>query len=294
MLHDVFIYPTHHSQRWRNSVSELEQEGGYLIEVDANEVDALYKHLKRYKLRAKINVGVIDEGEWTPWSTWGETQLKDEIMCRDDRVPNGVMGSRVIVPAGAKMEVDAEEVPDTSYHLRRIMIGVPEGQTEILKESALPQESNIDYMGGIDFRKGCYVGQELTIRTHHTGVVRKRILPVQLYDAQDQQPDGLAFDSSAGMMLPPHGANISRVGKKGRSAGKWLGGIGNVGLALCRLEVMTNTVLTGEGSQWSPGDEFRISWDEQYAGGQEVKVKAFIPKWHQERADAQKVQRPSV
>ena len=49
----------------------------------------------------------------------------------------------------------------------------PEGQIEIPKETALPLESNIDIMGGIDFRKGCYVGQELTIRTHHTGVVRE-------------------------------------------------------------------------------------------------------------------------
>ena len=293
-MHDVFIYPTQHSQQWRNAVSEMEQEGGYLIEVDANEVDSLCRHLKRYKLRAKISIRVIDEGEWMPWSSWGEKQLEHEIMSKDDRVPGGAMGSRVILPAGARLEVDAEEVSNASYDLRRIMLGVPEGQTEILKESALPQESNIDYMGGIDFRKGCYVGQELTIRTHHTGVVRKRILPLRLYDAQKQQPDALTYDGSKNPSLPPHGANISRVDKRGRSAGKWLGGVGNVGLALCRLEVMTNTVLTGEGSQWSPGDEFKISWNKKGTlEPKEAKVKAFVPEWYKERADAQRVQRPS-
>ena len=170
------------------------------------------------------------------------------------------------------------------------MKGGPEGQGEILKESALPQESNIDYMGGIDFRKGCYVGQELTIRTHHTGVVRKRILPVQLYNADERQPDELVYSWDSKVMMPLQGANISRVDKKGRSAGKWIGGVGNVGLALCRLEIMTNTMLASESSQWKPDDEFKVAWDavEGRPAG-EVKVKAFVPSWHAERAEHQQV-----
>ena len=158
----------------------------------------------------------------------------------------------------------------------------------------MPQESNIDYMGGIDFRKGCYVGQELTIRTHHTGVVRKRILPVQIYSAEgnSKPPDQLMYDDGTKISLPPKGANISRVEKKGRSAGKWLGGVGNIGLALCRLELMTDTVLTGEGSQWSPEHEFRVAWEpEEGVEGGEVRVKAFVPDWHRSRAEGQKLHR---
>ena len=173
-------------------------------------------------------------------------------------------------------------------------MGVAEGQGEILKETALPQESNVDYMGGIDFRKGCYVGQELTIRTHHTGVVRKRILPVQLYPAEGDSgpPDKLTYDQDTKVVLPPKGSNISRMDKKGRSAGKWLGGVGNVGLALCRLEMMTDTVLTGEGSQWSPEHEFKVAWEqEEGQDGGEVRVKVFIPPWHRSRAEAQKLHR---
>ena len=71
-------------------------------------------------------------------------------------------------------------VPEDQYMIHRMLHGIAEGQNEIIGGSALPQESNMDFFGGIDFRKGCYLGQELTIRTHHTGVVRKRILPVQL------------------------------------------------------------------------------------------------------------------
>ena len=286
VLHDVFIYPD----------ADAEKEGsGFLIEVDANEVDALARHLKRYKLRAKVGIRVVDEAELSIWATWGKQSTFDVSLRAgglDQRAPD--MGRRVILPGDLKLEGSVRQVEGDSYDIRRMMMGVAEGQGEILKESALPQESNIDYMGGIDFRKGCYVGQELTIRTHHTGVVRKRILPVQLYSSEgdSRPPDSLIYDESTKIVLPPKGANISRVDKKGRSAGKWLGGVGYIGLALCRLEIMTDTVLTGEGSQWSPEHEFKVAWEpEEGREGGEVRVKAFVPSWHQSRAEGQKLHR---
>ena len=181
---------------------------------------------------------------------------------------------------------DEGKISEEQYKIRRIMQGVAEGQSEILKAVALPQESNVDYMGGIDFRKGCYIGQELTIRTHHTGVVRKRILPVQLYDSEEtKSPDILHYNPDTNLALPPSDANIRKTDKKGRSAGKWLGGVGNVGLALCRLEVMTDTTLTSEGSQWDPEAKFEIAWESEGEKGGRVNVKAFVPEWHATRAE---------
>jgi folate-binding protein YgfZ len=182
-------------------------------------------------------------------------------------------------------------VSEEEYKLHRMLHGIAEGQNEIISGSALPQESNIDFFDGIDFRKGCYLGQELTIRTHHTGVVRKRILPVQLYKdyapilpnakgptfvEDPEHPKSLNWDRG----LPPPGSNISKVLSRGRSTGKWLGGIGNIGLALCRLEMMTNIRLTEEPTQYDPDQEFKISWDAQpgYDAG-DVRVKAFVPQW---------------
>ena len=271
--------------------------------MDANEVDALERHLKRFKLRAKVDIRVLEEHEWRvwqAWGSWGELESEElpthDMRYLDGRAPN--LGYRVITCEGEGSSVVKREASVSpsfkEYEVRRILTGVAEGQGEILKETALPQESNIDYMGGIDFRKGCYVGQELTIRTHHTGVVRKRILPVQIYDPGDGEkpPDALTYDESSNMVLPPKGANISRVDKKGRSAGKWLGGVGNIGLALCRLEVMTDTVLTGEGSQWDPEHEFKVAWEpEEGREGGEVKIKAFVPYWHETRAELQKLHR---
>ena len=286
VLHDVFIYPDADAEKG---------EPGFLIEVDANEVEALAKHLKRYKLRAKVGINVVDEGELTIWEIWGRKSpsgVRSITGGLDQRAP--YMGERVLLSSDCDLDGLEAQVEGGSYDIRRIMMGVAEGQGEILKESALPQESNIDYMGGIDFRKGCYVGQELTIRTHHTGVVRKRILPVQIYPAEgnSKPPDQLTYDGDTNIALPPKGANISRVDKKGRSSGKWLGGVGNIGLALCRLEIMTDTVLTGEGSQWKPEHEFKVAWDpEEGREGGEVKVKAFVPDWHQSRAEGQKLHR---
>lgn len=285
-MHDVFIYPDADAEK---------EEPGFLIEVDANEVEALARHLKRYKLRAKVGIRVVDEAEMSIWATWGKQStfgVSSKTGGLDQRAPD--MGGRVILSGDLKLEGSDGHVEGGGYNIRRMMMGVAEGQGEILKESALPQESNIDYMGGIDFRKGCYVGQELTIRTHHTGVVRKRILPVQLYSSEgdSRPPDSLIYDENTKIILPPKGANISRVDKKGRSAGKWLGGVGNIGLALCRLEIMTDTVLTGEGSQWSPEHEFKVAWEpEEGREGGEVRVKAFVPSWHQSRAEGQKLHR---
>ena len=304
-MHDVFIYPAAHSKNYQRTVLGEKHKGdpGLIIEVDANEVDPLARHLKRFKLRAKVDIRVLEEHEWRVWQAWGplgESESEElpvhDMACLDGRAPD--LGYRVVTCEDKGSSVVTREASVSpsfkEYEVRRMLTGVAEGQGEMLRESALPQESNIDYMGGIDFRKGCYVGQELTIRTHHTGVVRKRILPVQIYDpgAGEKPSDALTYDQNSKMVLPPRGANISRVDKKGRSAGKWLGGVANIGLALCRLEVMTDTVLTGEGSQWDPEQEFKVAWEpEEGKEGGEVKIKAFVPYWHETRAEQQKLHR---
>ena len=297
VLHDVFIYPATHSKDYRDAFLREKEEPGLLIEVDAHEVESLAKHLKRFKLRAKVAIDIVKEEDLGVWHVWGSQahsndsfKENSELWCPDNRAPD--MGYRLLRSPRRRPEGEGESTSE-QYHLRRIAKGVAEGQDEIVKESALPQESNIDYMGGIDFRKGCYVGQELTIRVHHTGVVRKRILPVQMYDKNGVKPsDQLQYESNSDLELPARNADISRAEKKGRSAGKWLGGVGNVGLALCRLDVMTDTALTAEGSHWSPEYEFKVAWKpEKDRGDKEVMIKAFVPDWHQTRAEAQSTHR---
>ena len=133
----------------------------------------------------------------------------------------------------------------------------------------------MDLLNGIDFRKGCYVGQELTIRTRHTGVVRKRILPVQIetstfssLEENTEKPVYSEEDDETGGDIAeefPHGADIRD--ERAKRVGKWLGGVGNLGLALCRLEPM----VLGKGRE---GRGFWIG-----EGDAARRCRAFVPGW---------------
>lgn len=323
LLHDVFIYPIPKGNLSGGGGSTAaDDEIAWLIEVDKAEITNLMKHLKKHKLRAKITLRALEDGEHSVWAAWNNQSTEPRwaaynlesdfpfshsnsslavVGCIDTRAPG--FGTRYVTPGSEDLQthlpedslVQGPKVDMSTYTLRRMLHGVAEGQKEIIRESALPMEYNMDMARAIDFRKGCYIGQELTIRTHHTGVVRKRILPVQLYDNQDSA-GGLSqcYDPNTNLVQPPSGANISRAGgRRGRSAGKFIGGVGNVGLALCRLEMMTDISLTGESSQYNPSQEWQVSWDgaedespssssSEGQGQGQVKLRALVPTWLRE------------
>jgi hypothetical protein len=157
----------------------------------------------------------------------------------------------------------------------------------------------MDMARGIDFRKGCYVGQELTIRTHHRGVTRKRLLPVQLYDmSQDVSslPENLTYDPSVQLTLPTGESDIVKAGtttRRNRSAGTFLNGIGNIGLALCRLEVMTDVALMGETPARPHEHQFKLAWAPDMEQPSEIGVRAFVPPWLRDFISGAKEEKPA-
>jgi folate-binding protein YgfZ len=267
-------------------------ERGYLIEVDKSISGDLMKHLKRHKLRSKIQLRDSGE-EWAVWASWQPlasslpTQItpstsETTVMLPDPRLPT--LGTRILLsnststtltPSSLEPISHLSEAPLESYTLQRYANGIPEGPQEIIPQTALPLESNIDYLSGIDFRKGCYVGQELTIRTQHTGVVRKRILPVELYTSSTEsgtEPTGPIYNSDFDLVREVHaGTDIKAEGGK-RPSGKFLTGMGNIGLALCRVENMTSLRVSAEGGTYKEGLEFKL-------GDTGIKIKAFVPGW---------------
>ncbi|KAH8157201.1 hypothetical protein CIB48_g11046 [Xylaria polymorpha] len=314
VLHDVFIYPV---------PSRLSGEPHFMIEVDAAQLTTLLKHLKRYKLRSKFSLRVVEEDDMSVWQIWNDAEVtlsaqgvgalawndSRSVMIPDFRAPG--MGYRVLT-AGADLDVQALDLPselqlaadgktdEAAYRVRRYLRGVPEGSAEIIPAQALPLESNMDIMGGIDFRKGCYVGQELTIRTRHRGVVRKRILPCMLYGQDEAVPTSLEYKPDAVPSVVRdggdfHGLTIGRHGKKGRSTGTFLASTGNIGLALCRVQLMSDLVVPNDTAtlEFDPAAEFVIQpvKDEEgkvsaETGAEEVvKVKAFVPDWLRRRLD---------
>lgn len=348
ILHDVFVYPCLHSSlfysRLPSSERDIFEQGkqqAFLIEVATAEASLLRKHLMRYKLRAKVNLKIVDPAKLGVFVSWGP-QPRDQVLeqlrsryvdanavigamasedqivgCRDPRAPG--LGIRIVLPLKPPpaasdtlftQQTSPPEHPDPAlqaYTLHRILHGIPASTPP---GTALPHEQNMDVTNLIDFRKGCYVGQELTIRTQHSGVVRKRVLPVQLYlspagaepnarvaseppipdlDATRETPEYDPTRSPDLAALVPPGADIiPHAVKRGRPAGKWIGGIGNVGLALCRVEMMTDLVVdeaeaAESGLRWRPGKEFRVKGEEGESGARHVCVKAFVPGWVRER-----------
>jgi folate-binding protein YgfZ len=307
MLHDVFVW-THSDLHHQKEMIGAKGAGEWAcyIEVDEAETSTLVKHLKRHRLRSKVDIRLVDEGqEAQVCAIWGGNEAL-EAVSGQFQVLAKLEDPRFVFPRTSQDTSDCKnmvralvrptDAPTQSsghpeeYTRLRYTYGVIEGG-EIPKETlpsnkgnSLPMEYNVDISQGIDFKKGCYVGQELTIRTKHTGVVRKRILPVALFHANaplhephssDQIPT-LATDSH----LDPsrfESADIKQLDdtgkiKKGRATGKLISVAGNLGLALCRLEMMTPMKVSAEGGSWKPGVEFGIEDGE----GEVVRVRPFL------------------
>jgi len=284
VLQDVFIYPP-----------SGEQEGNkaWFIEVDADSSGLLMQHLRKHKLRSKFTLERIPQEALGVYYLWPRDMGGDGANHIGGPDPRPGMGSRWIMePERASADIEdmvggkSAEVSLRDYTIHRILNGIAEGQSELVGMSALPMEGNIDFFGGIDFHKGCYVGQELTIRTHHTGVVRKRIMPCQIYDERypvEKNQELPVYIGDTNLPAPPSESNITKASArgKGRSIGKWLNGVGNIGLALCRLEIVTDIQLTGEGTHYDPNEEFKVGWepDENGKPTKEVKVKPIMLPW---------------
>jgi len=270
MLFDTFVYPVHHNKSIRDALGVCEGDTAYLIECDIKQLDSLSQNLRRYKLRAKCKIHPYDQNGQVYAFRGMRPPSEDAVACMDRRAPG--MGYRLI--AGHNHGIDARNESQKDYTVRRMMQGVAEGQNEIFYDNATPLEANMDIMHAIDFKKGCYVGQELTARTHHTGVVRKRIVPVQLYALPQGQeevgdipiPSDLVFTDEK-LPLPPSQSALVKMGSKGRSPGKFCAGIGNIGLASLRLDTLTSPAHVG------------AQWTDEQGVLQSVGIKGFIPNW---------------
>jgi folate-binding protein YgfZ len=237
----------------------------YIIDIDKSLLQNLKTHLQRYKLRSKFQTHEIPPSNLQLFSIWPalppHLPNADSLDIADPRSPH--LGTRLL----SSKPPSASSYPLEVYHIRRTLHGVPEGPQEIIEGSALPAESNLDVMFGVDFTKGCYVGQELTSRTYHTGIIRKRLLPLSIYPpgGEIQEPMTLAYDPSIAAALPPSGTAMAAEGEK-RSPGKFLRGWGNLGWGLCRLDFV--------------GRVLKCEWE-----GGTILAKPFLPEWADREKD---------
>ena len=161
-----------------------ESGGGFFLDVARSLATALVEKLNLYKLRAKVIVEDLSEtlGVLAAWDGTGKT--KYGLSYVDPRLP--ALGLRVMLPPHlapqAAAELGAAIVDAGQYEAQRIALGIPRGGADFSYGDAFPHETDMDQLGGIDFDKGCYVGQEVVSRMQHRGTARTRAVPV-LYDS---------------------------------------------------------------------------------------------------------------
>ncbi|KAJ3325471.1 ccr4 associated factor [Boothiomyces sp. JEL0866] len=203
ILMDAFIYKTNND---------------YIVEVDSSAVDSLMMHLQKYILRSKVKLNPLN---FNVYQSWKQPADSSSIILPDPR--NHQMGYRVL----AKTELDHSE-NNESYLLKRICLGIPEGPDDLVENVSLPLEKK-----DVIWDKVSLANIELTIRTHHTGVIRKRLLPVQVCQAGDEVtkeityiPGKNRFKSREDIFLADKPKGVGRTGSC----------LGNVGLGLVKLE----------------------------------------------------------
>ena len=151
----------------------LEQDGVFWLDCPLAHAGDLAKRLSMYRLRAKANVEDVSATHGVA-ALWGEPSQAGPTVANDPRDP--ALGSRIVAE---KPELAAFGEKWASYEAHRIALGVPKGGADFAYGDAFPHEANMDLLHGLDFRKGCYVGQEVVSRVEHRRLARKRICRVR-------------------------------------------------------------------------------------------------------------------
>ena len=133
----------------------------------------LARKLTLYRLRAQVTI-VDRSQDLAVWAVWPERPTLEAMVVQDPR--HHSLGYRVI--AAGPMPGLESEGDEAAYRDHRIMAGVPEGGIDFAYGDTFPHEANLDRLNGLDFTKGCYVGQEVVSRVEHRGTARKRVTPV--------------------------------------------------------------------------------------------------------------------
>lgn len=235
-LHDFFI---------------VEAAGGtLLLDGERARLDDLAKRLKLYKLRAKVTIE-DQSAQWRvaalpggagadiPGSDAGAAQAKDGgVLFVDPRLT--ALGARAILPAdGAEATLSGLGLragDRAAYDILRLGLGVPDGSRDMVVDKSILLESGFDELNGVDWKKGCYMGQELTARTKYRGLIKKRLLPVEIEGT-----------------LPEAGTPITLDGKEvGEVRSTVADGTGGRGLAMIRLEHLDAGPFEAAGAKITP------------------------------------------
>lgn len=225
-LHDFFV---------------AELNGMLTIDCEKARLADLKRRLGLYKLRAQVTIsdrsadfavaalfGAGATGALAlPEEAGAARAFGSGIVFADPRL--AAAGARAIASRDA-LRADAgaagfAETGADDYDKARISLGLPDGSRDLEVERAILLENGFEELNGVDWNKGCYMGQELTARTKYRGLVRKRLMPVAI--------EGPAPAFGAAIMLGDADAGEMRSSRD------------NIGLALLRLEKVEEALAAG-------------------------------------------------
>ena len=219
----------------------IEAGGAIWLDGETARLADLKRRLSMYRLRAKVTLD--ERPDLAVAAVFGGSPLDlpdragaaqvfgDGVALVDPRL--AALGERVIVPRDQIRSVLKQwgvvETDFAEYDRLRLSLGVPDGSRDLVLDKSILLESGFDELNGIDWNKGCYIGQELTARTKYRGLIKKRLFPVRI--------DGPAPEPGALVMLD------------GREAGEMRSNRDGLGLALLRLEAVEKhgKLSTGDG-----------------------------------------------
>ena len=208
----------------------VEQDERLLFDAEADGADALMRRLTTYRLRSRVTIerlagwavaAVIDSAALRalglPDEAGAARRLAEDggVAFVDPRL--AALGARLLAPEGRFAALVAAgwlRGDASAYTARRLALGVPEGQADLA--DGLAMESGLDPLNALDWKKGCYVGQEVTARMRYRGLTKKRLVPVRI--------DGVA---------PPPGTPVTLDGE---DVGEMRGSANARGLALIRID----------------------------------------------------------
>ena len=201
--------------------------GGYFLDVPRALAPQLVQRLNLYRLRAKVVVEDLSEvlGVLAAWGGIARTGIG--LSYPDPRLEE--LGLRCMLPPHltdqAIADLGAQRGEAADYEAHRIALGVPRGELDFAYSDAFPHETDMDQLHGVDFGKGCFVGQEVVSRMAHRSTVRTRVVPV-------------AYDGTAPQAGTPVLAGEKSVGTLGSAAN-------GQGLALLRLDRAAEALAGG-------------------------------------------------
>ena len=202
------------------------------LDCELNRLDELIKKLSIYKLRADINL-VDRSNDYIVGTIYGETPIDLLQMHECPGKTRSIYGGKIyvdprIAAVGFRLMLPREQLKnflnflplqeksEDSFDYLRIMLGLPDGSRDLIPEKSILLENGFNELNGIDWNKGCYMGQELTARTKYRGLIKKRLVPAKIMGP-----------------TPLSGATITKAGRK---VGEMRSSLHDIGLALIRTE----------------------------------------------------------